>query len=73
MSKNPSHDEIAVRAYELFLDRGGEHGRDQEDWFTAQNELENRTEEVEAVYTQDEPEIEIDRAAYATASSGRRR
>lgn len=30
---------IAKRAYELFLQRGGEHGRDWEDWLTAEREL----------------------------------
>ena len=31
--------EIARRAYELFLARGGVHGRDVEDWLTAEQEL----------------------------------
>jgi len=30
---------IARRAYELFQDRGGEHGRHEEDWLTAEREL----------------------------------
>jgi hypothetical protein len=30
---------LAQRAYELFQMRGGEHGRDQEDWFAAEREL----------------------------------
>lgn len=33
---------IARRAYELYLARGGEHGRDIEDWLRAENELANR-------------------------------
>ncbi len=32
-------EQIAERAYEIFLSRGGEHGRDQEDWFQAEREL----------------------------------
>ena len=32
-------DRIAQRAYERFQMRGGEHGRDQEDWFEAEREL----------------------------------
>ena len=32
-------DLIARRAYERFQMRGGEHGRDQEDWFEAEREL----------------------------------
>ena len=35
----PAHAIIARRAYELFLQRGGEHGRDWEDWLTAEREL----------------------------------
>ena len=35
----PGHAVIARRAYELFLQRGGEHGRDWEDWLTAEREL----------------------------------
>ena len=35
----PSHAVIAKRAYELFLQRGGVHGRDWEDWLTAEREL----------------------------------
>jgi hypothetical protein len=35
----PTHALIARRAYELFLQRGGEHGRDWEDWLTAEREL----------------------------------
>ncbi|HEY3354210.1 MAG TPA: DUF2934 domain-containing protein [Polyangia bacterium] len=30
---------IAVRAYELFLSRGGEHGHADEDWSRAEQEL----------------------------------
>lgn len=30
---------VAHRAYEIFEARGGEHGRDQEDWFAAEREL----------------------------------
>lgn len=35
----PTHALIARRAYELFLQRGEEHGRDWEDWLTAEREL----------------------------------
>ena len=35
----PSHADIAMRAYERFLQRGGQHGRDFEDWLTAEREL----------------------------------
>jgi hypothetical protein len=32
-------EQVARRAYERFEARGGEHGRDQEDWFSAEQEL----------------------------------
>jgi Protein of unknown function (DUF2934) len=35
----PSHADIATRAYERFLQRGGQHGQDFEDWLTAEREL----------------------------------
>jgi hypothetical protein len=40
--RTPSHDEIARRAYELFLARGRQHGRAHEDWMTAERELRAR-------------------------------
>jgi hypothetical protein len=38
-SRTPTYDQIAVRAYEIYLARGGEHGRDQDDWYQAEREL----------------------------------
>lgn len=35
----PSEAQIQQRAYELFLQRGCEHGRDVEDWLEAEQEL----------------------------------
>jgi len=34
-----SPDEIAQRAYELFMARGGAHGSDLDDWLVAESEL----------------------------------
>jgi|GraSoiStandDraft_30_1057271.scaffolds.fasta_scaffold1864393_1 hypothetical protein len=31
--------QVAQRAYERFVQRGGEHGHDQEDWLEAEKEL----------------------------------
>ena len=31
--------DVARRAYELYEQRGGEHGRDLDDWLLAENEL----------------------------------
>lgn len=38
----PTRDQIAQRAYELYQQRGSEHGRDLEDWLTAEKELRNQ-------------------------------
>jgi hypothetical protein len=35
----PPHEAIALRAYELFIARGHQHGLDVEDWLTAEHEL----------------------------------
>jgi hypothetical protein len=35
----PSVEEIRQRAYEIHVERGGVHGRDQDDWLQAEQEL----------------------------------
>jgi len=35
----PTHEQIALRAYELFLARGSEPGHESEDWLAAEAEL----------------------------------
>jgi hypothetical protein len=35
----PSHDQIAERAYAIYLERGGDHGLDEDDWIQAEQEL----------------------------------
>ena len=35
----PAEDEIRARAYELYLQRGGEDGHDNEDWLRAEEEI----------------------------------
>ncbi len=37
--REPSGEEIARRAHELYLQRGGEHGKDVEDWVRAEKEV----------------------------------
>ncbi|MCC6750565.1 MAG: DUF2934 domain-containing protein [Deltaproteobacteria bacterium] len=37
--EEPSYETVAVRAYELYLGRGGAHGCDVEDWLQAEREL----------------------------------
>ena len=39
-----SIEEISRRAYELFLERGGTHGADMDDWLRAEHELGGRVD-----------------------------
>src|SRR5947209_13552577 len=41
-ARRPSHDEIAKRAFEIYLSRGEWPGRDVEDWLEAERQLRNR-------------------------------
>jgi len=38
----PTRDQIQLRAYELYVKRGREDGRDVEDWLAAETELRNQ-------------------------------
>lgn len=38
-SPRPSYDDVARKAYELFMDRGGTHGQDWDDWLCAERQL----------------------------------
>jgi hypothetical protein len=40
--------QIEHRAYELYLERGGEHGHDRADWLTAENELAGLPEQFDS-------------------------
>lgn len=35
------HEEIRVRAYDIYLERGGQPGGELDDWFQAERELED--------------------------------
>jgi hypothetical protein len=39
LSKGEVRERISRRAYELYENRGGEHGREVEDWLEAENEV----------------------------------
>jgi len=43
----PTHQEIERRAHEIYLKRGGQPGRDLDDWLTAEAEL-TREHEMES-------------------------
>ncbi len=37
--RHPTRDEIELRAYQIYVERGGAHGNDLEDWLQAEFEL----------------------------------
>jgi Protein of unknown function (DUF2934) len=39
IEKVPTREEIELRAYEIYLERGGKDGNALEDWLTAEKEL----------------------------------
>jgi DUF2934 family protein len=41
-TNEPSDNEIRARAYEMYLERGGDHGLDLDDWVRAERELRQR-------------------------------
>ncbi|HXY11261.1 MAG TPA: DUF2934 domain-containing protein [Terriglobales bacterium] len=58
--KTPSlnlEDEIRRRAYELYEQRGGEHGHDVEDWLRAEEEIKEMQAQSAAVRTTDRSAI----------------
>jgi hypothetical protein len=42
MASEPSEQDIRMRAYQRFLERGARHGADFDDWLTAERELRSR-------------------------------
>jgi hypothetical protein len=54
--RKPSREEITHLAYALYLQRGGEHGKDVDDWVAAEREL------------TDEPVVEPAKTSTAQAS-----
>ena len=43
-AENDERDRIAARAYELYQQRGGSHGRDTDDWLEAEREVGSRSD-----------------------------
>jgi hypothetical protein len=39
LKPEPTHIQIANRAFEIYVSRGGEHGHDVRDWFEAERQL----------------------------------
>ena len=44
----PTVEEITRRAYGLFIERGGQHGRDVQDWVSAEKELNTKADAEQA-------------------------
>ena len=42
-NSRPSEDEVRVRAYQCYLERGGTHGNDVDDWVEAEKELKGQS------------------------------
>ncbi len=42
MDSTTFEESVKQRAFELFIERGGMHGNDQQDWFKAEMELRNK-------------------------------
>jgi hypothetical protein len=38
-SDDEVREKVAIRAYEIYEDRGGQHGRDIDDWLQAESEI----------------------------------
>ncbi|MGA8678021.1 MAG: DUF2934 domain-containing protein [Candidatus Acidiferrales bacterium] len=36
---HPTRDEIELRAYQIYIERGGAHGHETDDWLQAEHEL----------------------------------
>jgi Protein of unknown function (DUF2934) len=70
-SKFPSHDEIAVRAYEIFVERGSIPGDDVSNWLEAEAELSQATAIEAETRTKPESRI-VDSPISAPAVSGLR-
>lgn len=44
VSRPDTSERIALRAYEIYLERGGNHGQDLEDWLEAERQMSERAE-----------------------------
>jgi len=52
-------EKVALRAYEIYEDRGGHHGRDIDDWLQAEEEVRAEAEEKRALYGRKQPSCSI--------------
>jgi hypothetical protein len=68
MNRTSTNEKIEQRAYELFLERGAEHGHAMDDWLAAERELGNRREQIEAEFVQEPPSKTAPKQEYAAAA-----
>jgi hypothetical protein len=50
LAETPSEQEIALRAYEIYLDRGQADGRDLDDWLEAKRQLTSEMDNSETAW-----------------------
>ena len=48
VADSSGHEEIRIRAYDIYIERGGQPGHDLEDWLQAERELEAKVRHVQA-------------------------
>ena len=51
MNYSPDHEEIATIAYQFYLERAGQCGSPEEDWYRAEEEVRRRREQSESKIT----------------------
>jgi hypothetical protein len=47
MASEPNEEDIRLRAYHRYLERGGQHGRHFDDWVAAEQELKGKSQKSE--------------------------
>jgi hypothetical protein len=67
----PSDEEIAQRAYELYLQRGSVPGHETDDWLQAEAELIEARRNAEAAFAPEEPEVRRTNGRRETAGTRR--
>jgi len=74
MARKPSREEVELRAYEIYIERGAQDGHDAEDWIAAEEELSSPVAsepKIASSTATSAPQTTLHRSA--TAGSGDRR
>lgn len=64
---------VSIRAHELFLGRGGEHGRDLDDWLQAEQDVVASLSETGALKAQEAITAEIPETTLKSEAAPRKR